>query len=459
MNSWKSLRLIATLTLAPILAAATAPPPESLMGAFPGSSALATFADCVNALEAWAGPEIPDWVVHSAVYRYSARKPRFDAAGQPVLGPDGQQACDRVPQTGRIFYPPTWRMPFQRRLPLVVYPHFTAVRKRSVPSEFGGHEWVFGAAAALFYGFAVAMPDLPGSGADAQNYHPFCHGPSLAYAILDGVPAMRAAFQQDPYLVAGGYAWDDRMFVVGYSEGGYAALAAVKEWETHAAAYQGQGGFSLTGSACMAGPFDLSGLARLGLIQPGGATDMDFFLPYLLVAYHRLYGPRVDPLQAFAPVLLERREDGNILSWLDGSLDGFTVNDLIANRLGKPRYQLPFRDVLNPAWVARELDDPAYEHSETHAILRDNDLYQGWRPTRPILFCHSPMDDDVAFQQTVLTMDCLGAEILKAGGDPNRLLMLKPIGDCRDRVTHVQAIPRAMAMAFRWIYDGMPASP
>ena len=456
MNSWKSLSLAAALAGAPVRGSAPPPPPQSFMGAFPGTSALATFADCVNALEAWAGPEIPDWLVHSSVYRYAARRPLFDAAGRPVAGPDGQQACGQVLQSGRIFYPPTWRMPFQRRLPLVVYPHFTSVRKRSVPSEFGGPEWVFGAAAALYYGFAVAMPDLPGAGADARHYHPFCHGLSLAYSILDGIPAMRANFRQDPYLAAGGYAWDDRLFVVGYSEGAYAALAAVKEWETHAAAYAAEGGFSLTGSACMAGPFDLSGTARLGLIQPGAASDLDFFLPYLLVAYHQVYGPRVDVGRAFAPVLLEDREDGNILSWLDGSLDGFTVADLIANRLGKPRYRLPFRDLLNPDWVARELDDPAYETSETRAILRDNDLHRGWAPTRPILFCQSPMDDDVSFQQTAVTLACLGAEIIKAGGDPKRLLRFKPIGDCRDGITHIQAVPKALPMAFRWIYDGMP---
>jgi hypothetical protein len=206
----------------------------------------------------------------------------------------------------------------------------------------------------------------------------------------------------------------------------------------------------------MAGPFDLSGLARLDIVRPGGASDLDFFLPYLLVAYHHLYGPRVDPLQAFAPVLLEPREDGNILTWLDGSLDGFTAGDLIARRLGKPRYRLPFRELLNPAWVARELEDPAYETSDIRAILRDNDLYRGWSPTRPILFCHSPQDDDIAFQQSVVAMDSLGAEILKAGGDPSQLLALKPIGDCRNGSSHIQAIPKALPMAFRWIYDGMP---
>jgi hypothetical protein len=451
MKSLKILSLAAALGLAPLMALAAPASPQSFMKACPGTSALATFADCVNYLEARLGPEIPDWVVHSTTYSYWARKPLYDAAGRAVPGPDGQQACGRIPQSGRIFYPPTWRLPFQRDLPLVVYPHFTALRKLSVPSAFGGHEWAFGAAAALYYGFAVAMPDLPGAGADAKDYHPFCHGKSLAYATVDGIPAMQAMFRKDPYLVSGGYSWDGRLFLLGYSEGAYAALAAVKELETHAAEYAGR--FTLTGSACMAGPFDLSGLAREDFIKPGGASSLCFFLPYLMVAYHDVYGPLFNLQDAFAPVLLETREDGSILDWLDGGLDGLTVDDLIARRLGKPRHLLPFRAMLNPAWVARELDDPAYATSAAHRLLQDNDLHRGWTPTRPILFCQSPMDDDVSFQQTVETMDNLGAEIVKAGGDPGKLLILKPIGDCRDNITHIMAIPLAMNMGFRWIYD------
>jgi hypothetical protein len=71
------------------------------------------------------------------------------------------------------------------------------------------------------------MPDLPGAGANANQYHPFCHGKSLAHAILDGIPAMQAMFRQDPYLVSGGYAWDGRLFLLGCSEGAYAPVAAV----------------------------------------------------------------------------------------------------------------------------------------------------------------------------------------------------------------------------------------
>lgn len=445
--------LILALALAPAaLALSPLDPPPSFLRAFPGTSVLATFADCENAIEAWAGARVPDGVVHSAPYTYTARKPLYDPAGNPVYEKDGRQACQWIPQSGRIFYPPTWRVPFRRDLPLVVYPHFTSVRKKSVPSEFGGHDWVFGAAAALYYGFAVAMPDLPGGGADAASYHPFCHGPSLAWSILDGVPALREAFHQDPYLIEGGYAWDGRLFIVGYSEGAYAALAAVKDWNTHRAEYD----FTVTGSACMAGPFDLSGLARQGLIRPGAATDLDFFIPYLLVAYHHVYGPRLDPRRIFAPELLDVREDGDLLTWFEGNLDGMTVGDLIARRLGKPRIWMPFRDLLNPEWVARELDDPGYESSGIRRILEENDLHRGWAPATPILFCHCPEDDDVDFQHTVAAMDFLGAEILKAGGDPARLLVLKRLKAGWGGHTHIQAFPGALATAFQWFYDGMP---
>ena len=443
--------LTVALGLLPAFGTERPAPPQTFMKSFPGTSALSTFTDCVNYLEGWLGPDLPDWVVHSSVFTYWARKPLFDASGQAVLALDGRQATTQVRQSGRIFYPPTWRLPFQRALTLVVYPHFTALRKQSAPSEFGGHEWLLGAAAAVYYGFAVAMPDLPGMGVDAEHYHPFCHARSLAYATLDGIPAMQAQFRQDPWLVAGGYAWDGRLFVMGYSEGAYTALATVKELETHRDAYAAQGNFTLTGSACMAGPFDLSGLSRAEVIRPGGRFSFSFFLPYLLMGYHSLYGPRLDPREAFAPVLLERREDGNILDWLDGSLDGFTVSDLIQKRLGLAAPPLT-RDLLNPDWVARNLDDPGYGTSPVRQVLQENDLDRGWTPTRPILFCHSPADTDVAYQQTVSTMDYLGAEILKAGGDPQKLLILKPIGDSLNGLGHLGAIALAMPVAFDWIY-------
>ena len=420
------------------------------------SGKAANLESWVEYLEGWLGSSLPEWLVHSTTIRYSARKPLYDNLGNPLPGAGGGQACAPIQQSGRIFFPPTWRVPFQRRLPLVIYTHATTMLKHGVASEFGGHEWILGAAAALYYGFAVAMPDQPGMGVDSGNYHPFCHAKSLAYATVDGIPAMQQVFKEDPYLVAGDYAWDGRMFVVGYSEGAYTALATVKELETHAAEYAAKGEYALAGSACMAGPFDLSGLTRADMINPVREYAHCFYLPYVIRGYHGVYGQVLDPLEAFAPVLLETREDGNIMQWTDGTLNGLAVDKLIGKRLGVPGNKVIFRNILNPAWLARELDDPAYETSATHRLLVENDLHRGWAPTKPILFAQSPNDQDLPYQNTVATIGYLAAEISKAGGDPSKLLASLPIGDCRDGITHIEGALVAMPTAFNWIYYGMP---
>jgi hypothetical protein len=414
-----------------------------------------SFGQCLDYVERWAGRELPDWVVHSSIITYSSRKPLYDRSGDPLLDAAGKQLCATVPQSGRVFFPPSWRLLGKsRRLPLVLYTHATMLEKTHVPSEYGGHEWVVGAAAALYYGYAVAMPDQPGMGGDSQAYHPFCHAKSLAYSTLDALPALERLVGEDPYLAQRHYGWDGRLFIMGYSEGAYTAMAAVKELETHPADYGER--FTLKGSACMAGPFDLSGTTRRAIIDPVTPFAHSFYIPYVVLGYQGVYGDLMDPLQVFAPALLENREDGNVIQWADGATDGLAVDALIGRRLGIPGDAVVLRSTLNPAWLARELDDPAYATSTLRKILRENDLCGGWRPTRPILFCQSLVDRDVPVQNTLATMAGLGEEIRQAGADPGQLLAFLPLGDPSDRISHVAGALVAVPAAFNWFYSGMP---
>jgi hypothetical protein len=414
-----------------------------------------TFEQCLEYLERWAGRQLPDWVVHTAVIRYDTRRPLYGPAGDPLLDAAGRQACATAPATGRVFFPPAWRLPRKPKLPLVVYTHATMMEKTHAPSEFGGHEWMLGAAAAMYYGYAVAMPDQPGMGGDAQDYHPFCHAKSLAYSTLDALPAVERLAREDPYLAQRGYGWDRRFYLMGYSEGGYTSLAAVKELEAHPADYAEP--FTFTGAACMAGPFDLSGTTRDEIVDPVTPFAHSFYLPFVITAYQRIYGDRiVDAASAFAPVLLEPRADGNLLEWADGSLDGLSVDDLIGRRLGVPGDAVVLRRMLNPDWLARELDDPAYATSTIRKILEENDLCRSWRPTHPILFCQSRADRDVQIQNTLNTLSSLGGEIRKAGGDPDQLLAFLPLGRPQDQITHVEGAMLAVPAAFNWFYYDMP---
>jgi hypothetical protein len=328
---------------------------------------------------------------------------------------------------------------------LVVYSHATELKKDAVPSAFGGQEWPLGAAAAACFGFAVAMPDLPGGGADSGSYHPYCHAKSLAYAVADSVPASLQTLE------GFGYGWDGHLFLMGYSEGGYTTLATVKEMETHAGDYA----TALTGSACMAGPFDLSGAMRATFIDPAVLYPRSYYLPYFVLGYHGVYGPRLDPLAVFAPILLETGADGNILAWADGTQDGLEVDAEMGKRLGMAPDAICLRSMFNPPWLARELDDPGYATSGTHALLAENDLWDGWAPTKPILFRHSPDDVNVPYANTLVTLDHLGQEIRQRGGDPAILVSL-PIGQAGDHISHTEGALIAIPSAFPWFYFGMP---
>ena len=456
----RALALALTLSAtAPVPVLAFRPKPPTLiqpsLATRKGDPATwSTFQECIAYLERWAGRDLPDWVVHSSIISYTTRRPLYDPDGSPRLDAAGNQLCEQVPVSGRVFFPPAWRLPSRPRLPLVIYTHATMLEKTQVPSEFGGHEWMLGAAAAAYYGFAVAMPDLPGMGGNSQNYHPFCHGKSLAYANLDALPALDRLAGEDAYLVRHGYGWDRRLYLLGYSAGGYGALATVRELEAHPGQYGSR--FKFMGSACMAGPFDLSGTTRKQIIDPAKPFAHCFYLPYVIMAYHGIYGDLLDPLAAFTPALLEDREDGNVLQWTDGSMDGLEVDALIGRRLGVPGDAVVLRQTLNPEWVAGNLDEPAYATGAIRKLLQENDLCRGWRPTHPILFCQSICDQDVVIQNTYHTMEGLGDEIIKAGSDPSRFLAFLPIGSPTDRITHVEGALVAIPAAFNWIYVGMP---
>jgi len=341
-------------------------------------------------------------------------------------------------------------------MPVILYGHGTTLLKDGVASEFAGHEWAIAAAAAAYYGYAVAMPDEPGMGGDGAAYHPYCHGKSLAYAFVDAIPAVRDLFGADPYVLGSDYHWDGRVFLLGYSEGGYAALAAAREMETHKEDFGGEAGFILAGSACMAGPFDISGTTRRAILAQAKPFGHPFFIPYVILGYNSVYGNVMDPLEILAPELLETREDGNILGWSNGFTDGMAVNARIAKRLGVAVDGVVARTLLNPKWVDACLADPAFASSPIRDLLQENDVSVGWAPSRPILFCQSPDDADVPVENTLTAMANLEGAMRKAGRDPAGILDFRPLGAPGCGIGHVGGILLAMPAAFDWIYRRRP---
>ena len=123
-----------------------------------------------------------------------------------------------------------------------------------------GPEAALGALAAYLGGFVVAMPDLPHLGLDpSPGPHPFCHAQSLADCILDMVESTLESL--DPAR----HRWDGRLFIAGYSAGGYAALAAVREAQRNPAYAH----IKVTAAACMGGPFHFHEAIRGWITETG----------------------------------------------------------------------------------------------------------------------------------------------------------------------------------------------
>ena len=142
-------------------------------------------------------------------------------------------------------------------LPLVTYQHGTIVRREDVPSRLN-LEGLIGVAFATA-GYAAVLPDYLGLG-DSPGVQPYHHARSEATCVIDLLRAART------YAASNDVALSDRLFLAGYSHGGHATLAALREIEANHAD-------QLVVTACVAGAgaYDLSG-TTLNRVSGGAAV-------------------------------------------------------------------------------------------------------------------------------------------------------------------------------------------
>jgi hypothetical protein len=230
---------------------------------------------------------------------------------------------------------------------------------------------------------------------------------------------------------------------MGYSEGGYIALASVRELAGNPE-YQD---LELTGAACMGGPFDLAKATR-GLLTDGNTPyDRPYIPSYFVVAWKELLGKVMD--DAINPELLKKDATGDVNKWLNGDLGGDDITPLIQARLtGNKAKAVSARSILNEKWVKENIENPG---SSLNKELDANSLVGNWKPTAPVLLVHDPYDETVKFTGTQAMFD----DWTKQG--------LRPIGIVKLAIGgtgtgHIGGAAVAIPSAFVWISAGMPRS-
>ena len=128
-----------------------------------------------------------------------------------------------------------------------------------------------------YAGFAGVYPDYIGYGASKDEEHPYMIKKSSARASLDMI---RASVR---YMTDNNIAFNSQLYISGYSQGGFTAMALAQEIEENH-----NDEFTLKALAPMAGPHDLE---ALGTIELDASHTMVYpaFLAYLADSYSNTY--------------------------------------------------------------------------------------------------------------------------------------------------------------------------
>lgn len=156
---------------------------------------------------------------------------------------------------------------------LVSFQHGTSTTRSAVPSQPDGT----GIAAAIVFagnGYALIAPDYPGMGV-SPGKHPYY----VADAIGPAVAGMVEASQRVPGVPRG------PAFLSGFSEGGWASLAALRILESK--------GTRVLGSAQVAGAYDLRRVSLPAALK-GGAASHSLYLAYAAWGQAAYYGHSLD---------------------------------------------------------------------------------------------------------------------------------------------------------------------
>ena len=211
--------------------------------------------------------------------------------------------------------------------PLLLYAHGTTVAKSFSMAKLNENgEARLVAAMFAAQGYIVVAPNYVGYDTSSLRYHPYLNGEQQANDMIDALRAARRCFD------AIGANASSALFLTGYSQGGYVALATQRAMQTQYASE-----FSVTRAAGLSGPYAL--LQFVDTIFGGSPTrGVTAFLPLLINA-----GQKSNTgVYASSSDVYEAQYANGIETLLPGS---FTTGDLV--RQGRlPATALFARDSL-----------------------------------------------------------------------------------------------------------------
>lgn len=175
--------------------------------------------------------------------------------------------------------------------PVLVYAHGTSTDKNYNIAELSGPnsntEGVLLASVFAAFGYIVVAPNYAGYDTSTLPYHPYLVAAQQSEEMMNALTAARSAFS------GVGASAGSKLFVTGYSQGGYVALATLRAMQA--------AGMSVTAAGPMSGPYALSAFGDaifLGEVDGGATVNFTLLADSYQQAYGNLYTNPTDVFSA-----------------------------------------------------------------------------------------------------------------------------------------------------------------
>jgi hypothetical protein len=310
--------------------------------------------------------------------------------------------------------------------PIVMYAHGTNASKSFNMADLSTNsEALLMAAVFAAQGYIVVAPNYAGYDTSALAYHPYLNADQQSKDMIDALAAARSA-------LSGVSASDSgKLYVTGYSQGGFVAMATHKAMQA--------AGSAVTASAPMSGPYALAAFGDAtfeGEVNTSGPLNVNLLVTSYQHSYGNVYTAPTDVYEAkYAPTADELLPSTTPISMIysQGELpqnalfnstppspayaamtpatmpanlapvfaQGFGTNNLVTNA-----YRLSYLQdaTANPdgGFPTATTGVPAAAPANgLRKDLKTNDL-RNWAPTAPVLLCAGDSDPTVFYFNTQL---------------------------------------------------------
>jgi hypothetical protein len=338
-----------------------------------------------------------------------------------------------TPASGALMVPGSGGSACSGARPIVLYAHGTATDRNLDLSQLNAPDSVEAVVLAVAFaaeGYIVVAPNYLGYDTSTLGYHPYLIAAQQSKEMIDALVAARAAL---PTADAPATSDGGKLFVTGYSEGGYVAMA------THAAMQSAA--MTVTASGPMSGPYALSAFADAifeGEVNASASVNNALLIPAYQNVYGDIYSMPSDVFEskyaATVPTLLPSTTP---LSTLQSQ--GLLPSALFSSTPPAPGYAIytpatsPANlasvfaagfgsdDLINNSYRGAYIGDalmapdggfptltdglpPANPSNKLRSELKVNDL-RNWTPAAATLLCGGNSDPTVFFFNTTLMQE------------------------------------------------------